>query len=159
MHLCWYSLLCLCGLLPFMRILIDFTIPLWCIITLLSFSPPLSRHSPDNCCPHSPHAPHYITSHHIYHISSLLIVSQVTALAIADSDSRSPWRIVSGGSKGKIRIWNVTSSHQVGILCSCCRLCCTNTLDAFVDSAFSFIKNTHTGLVCTPFFITHHYQL
>ena len=38
---------------------------------------------------------------------------KVTALAIADNDSKSPWRIISGGSKGKVRIWNVTSSHQV----------------------------------------------
>lgn len=37
---------------------------------------------------------------------------KVTALAIADSDSKSPWRIVSGGSEGRVRIWNVTSSHQ-----------------------------------------------
>jgi hypothetical protein len=37
---------------------------------------------------------------------------KVTALAIADNDARSPWRIISGGAKGKVRIWNVTSSHQ-----------------------------------------------
>eukprot|EP00596_Hydrurales_sp_CCMP1899_P010086 CAMPEP_0119036362 /NCGR_PEP_ID=MMETSP1177-20130426/4048_1 /TAXON_ID=2985 /ORGANISM="Ochromonas sp, Strain CCMP1899" /LENGTH=583 /DNA_ID=CAMNT_0006996151 /DNA_START=295 /DNA_END=2046 /DNA_ORIENTATION=- len=37
---------------------------------------------------------------------------KVTALAIADNDARTPWRIVSGGANGKVRIWNVTSSHQ-----------------------------------------------
>lgn len=37
---------------------------------------------------------------------------KVTALAIADNDSRYPWRIVSGGAEGKVRIWNVSSSHQ-----------------------------------------------
>lgn len=37
---------------------------------------------------------------------------KVTALAIADNDARSPWRIVSGGAEGRVRVWNVTSSHQ-----------------------------------------------
>mmetsp|Transcript_18580 Transcript_18580/g.25664 ORF Transcript_18580/g.25664 Transcript_18580/m.25664 type:complete len:653 (+) Transcript_18580:70-2028(+) len=37
---------------------------------------------------------------------------KVTALAIADNDARSPWRIVSGGAEGRVRIWKVTSSHQ-----------------------------------------------
>jgi len=37
---------------------------------------------------------------------------KVTALAIADNDGRSPYRIVSGGAEGKVRIWNVTSSHR-----------------------------------------------
>jgi WD40 repeat protein len=37
---------------------------------------------------------------------------KVTALAIADSDARSPWRIVSGGSEGRVRVWSVSSSHQ-----------------------------------------------
>jgi len=37
---------------------------------------------------------------------------KVTSLAIADNDSRAPWRIVSGGAEGRVRIWNVTSSHQ-----------------------------------------------
>jgi WD40 repeat protein len=41
---------------------------------------------------------------------------KVTALAIADNDARTPWRIVSGGANGKVRIWNVTSSHQVCVL-------------------------------------------
>jgi WD40 repeat protein len=37
---------------------------------------------------------------------------KVTALAIADNDNRAPWRIVSGGAEGRVRVWNVTSSHQ-----------------------------------------------
>ena len=37
---------------------------------------------------------------------------RVTALAIADNDARSPWRIVSGGAEGRVRVWKVTSSHQ-----------------------------------------------
>lgn len=37
---------------------------------------------------------------------------KVTALACADNDARSPWRIVSGGAEGRVRIWKVTSSHQ-----------------------------------------------
>lgn len=37
---------------------------------------------------------------------------KVTALAIADNDARTPWRIVSGGAEGKVRVWNVTSSHR-----------------------------------------------
>jgi len=37
---------------------------------------------------------------------------KVTAIAIADNDARSPWRIVSGGAEGRVRIWKVTSSHQ-----------------------------------------------
>ncbi|RYH31397.1 hypothetical protein EON65_02715 [archaeon] len=41
---------------------------------------------------------------------------RVTALAIADNDARSPWRIVSGGAEGRVRIWNVTSSHQAMIV-------------------------------------------
>jgi WD40 repeat protein len=41
---------------------------------------------------------------------------KVTALAIADNDARSPWRIVSGGAEGRVRIWNVTSSHQAMIV-------------------------------------------
>ena len=40
---------------------------------------------------------------------------KVTALAIADNDSRSPWRIISGGAEGRVRVWNVTSSHQAMI--------------------------------------------
>jgi cilia- and flagella-associated protein 52 len=38
---------------------------------------------------------------------------RVTALAIADNDARTPWRIISGGHEGRVRIWNCTSSHQV----------------------------------------------
>lgn len=39
---------------------------------------------------------------------------KVTSLAIADYDSNSsPWRIVSGGAEGRVRVWSVTNSHQV----------------------------------------------
>jgi cilia- and flagella-associated protein 52 len=38
---------------------------------------------------------------------------KVTALALCDSDARSPWRVVSGGAEGKVRVWNIASSHQV----------------------------------------------
>lgn len=41
---------------------------------------------------------------------------KVTALAIADNDSRSPWRIISGGDEGRVRVWHVTSSHQAMIV-------------------------------------------
>lgn len=41
---------------------------------------------------------------------------KVTALALCDDDTRSPWRIVSGGSEGKVRVWNVTSSHQALVI-------------------------------------------
>ena len=37
---------------------------------------------------------------------------RVTALAVGSDDSRSPWRLISGGSDGKVRIWNVSSSHR-----------------------------------------------
>jgi cilia- and flagella-associated protein 52 len=38
----------------------------------------------------------------------------VTALALAhDDDSRPPWRIISGGGDGRVRVWRVTPSHQV----------------------------------------------
>ncbi len=37
---------------------------------------------------------------------------KVTALAVAGDDARSPWRLVSGGSDGKVRVWNVSSSHR-----------------------------------------------
>jgi cilia- and flagella-associated protein 52 len=37
---------------------------------------------------------------------------KVTALAVADNDNRAPWRIISGGAEGRVRVWNVTSSHQ-----------------------------------------------
>mmetsp|Transcript_25908 Transcript_25908/g.60608 ORF Transcript_25908/g.60608 Transcript_25908/m.60608 type:complete len:648 (+) Transcript_25908:65-2008(+) len=37
----------------------------------------------------------------------------VTALAVCnDDETRPPWRIVSGGDDGRVRVWNVTSSHQ-----------------------------------------------
>jgi len=36
-----------------------------------------------------------------------------TAIAVCNDDENSPpWRIVSGGLDGRVRIWNVTSSHQ-----------------------------------------------
>mmetsp|Transcript_21998 Transcript_21998/g.20006 ORF Transcript_21998/g.20006 Transcript_21998/m.20006 type:complete len:654 (-) Transcript_21998:75-2036(-) len=38
---------------------------------------------------------------------------KVTALAIADSDAKSPWRIISGGAEGRVRVWNCTSTHQI----------------------------------------------
>jgi WD40 repeat protein len=41
---------------------------------------------------------------------------KVTALAIADNDARSPWRIISGGDEGRVRVWHVTSSHQAMIV-------------------------------------------
>ena len=37
---------------------------------------------------------------------------KVTALAIVDNDARGPWRLISGGSEGRVRIWNVTPTHQ-----------------------------------------------
>ena len=37
---------------------------------------------------------------------------KVTALAIAGDDTRGPYRIVSGGGEGRVRIWNITPSHQ-----------------------------------------------
>jgi WD40 repeat protein len=40
---------------------------------------------------------------------------KVTALAVADNDARAPWRIISGGAEGRVRVWNVTSSHQAMI--------------------------------------------
>lgn len=36
----------------------------------------------------------------------------VLTLAVIDNDSSSPWRIVSGGSDGRVRIWKISSSHQ-----------------------------------------------
>lgn len=39
----------------------------------------------------------------------------VTSLAVCnDDETRPPWRIVTGGQDGRVRVWNVTSSHQVG---------------------------------------------
>jgi WD40 repeat protein len=37
---------------------------------------------------------------------------KVTALAVIDDDNRNPYRIISGGHEGRVRIWNVSSSHQ-----------------------------------------------
>ncbi|CAM9272240.1 unnamed protein product [Phaeothamnion confervicola] len=37
----------------------------------------------------------------------------VTALALAnDDDARPPWRVISGGQDGRVRVWSVTSSRQ-----------------------------------------------
>ncbi|KAG5188196.1 flagellar associated protein putative: flagellar associated protein [Tribonema minus] len=37
----------------------------------------------------------------------------VTALALAhDDDARPPWRVISGGADGRVRVWSVTPSHQ-----------------------------------------------
>lgn len=37
----------------------------------------------------------------------------VTALALANDDEhRPPWRLVTGGDDGRLRVWNVTPSHQ-----------------------------------------------
>jgi WD40 repeat protein len=36
----------------------------------------------------------------------------VLSLAVIDSDASSPWRVVSGGSDGRVRIWKISSSHQ-----------------------------------------------
>jgi len=36
----------------------------------------------------------------------------VSALACADDDGQSPWRLITGGSEGRVRIWNVTSSYR-----------------------------------------------
>lgn len=42
----------------------------------------------------------------------------VTALAIADDDRRpgDPYRIVSGGSEGRVRVWKVTDTHQTMVI-------------------------------------------
>ena len=32
---------------------------------------------------------------------------KVTAVAVADNDARAPWRIISGGAEGRVRIWKV----------------------------------------------------
>lgn len=37
---------------------------------------------------------------------------RVTSLAVCGSDAQSPWRIISGGAEGRVRVWSVTSSHQ-----------------------------------------------
>lgn len=41
---------------------------------------------------------------------------KVTALAVADDEARSPWRLISGGSDGKVRVWNVSSSHRAMVV-------------------------------------------
>lgn len=35
-----------------------------------------------------------------------------SALGIADHDSDMKWRIISGGSEGRVRVWSITSQHQ-----------------------------------------------
>jgi WD40 repeat protein len=39
----------------------------------------------------------------------------VTSLAICNDDGKQAWRLVTGGDDGRMRIWNVTSSHQAMI--------------------------------------------
>jgi WD40 repeat protein len=41
---------------------------------------------------------------------------KVTALAVAGDDSRGPYRIISGGGEGRVRVWDVTSSHQAMVV-------------------------------------------
>jgi len=37
---------------------------------------------------------------------------RVTSLAVAGDDSRATYRIISGGSEGRVRIWHIAASHQ-----------------------------------------------
>eukprot|EP01041_Mallomonas_annulata_P004309 gene4309-8569_t len=37
---------------------------------------------------------------------------KVTALVICGSDTTSPWKLVSGGAEGRVRVWNITSATQ-----------------------------------------------
>jgi WD40 repeat protein len=41
---------------------------------------------------------------------------RVTALAIADNDYKGPWRVISGGAEGRVRIWKITPTHQAMII-------------------------------------------
>eukprot|EP00607_Mallomonas_marina_P000626 CAMPEP_0182428390 /NCGR_PEP_ID=MMETSP1167-20130531/22758_1 /TAXON_ID=2988 /ORGANISM="Mallomonas Sp, Strain CCMP3275" /LENGTH=534 /DNA_ID=CAMNT_0024611277 /DNA_START=513 /DNA_END=2117 /DNA_ORIENTATION=+ len=38
---------------------------------------------------------------------------KVTALAVCGSDSASPWRLISGGGEGRVRVWSISSATQV----------------------------------------------
>jgi len=37
---------------------------------------------------------------------------KVTSLVVCGSDNVSPWKLVSGGAEGRVRVWNISSSHQ-----------------------------------------------
>ena len=37
---------------------------------------------------------------------------RVTSLVVCGSDNVSPWKLVSGGAEGRVRVWNISSSHQ-----------------------------------------------
>lgn len=37
---------------------------------------------------------------------------KVTSLSVCGNDNVSPWRLVSGGAEGKVRVWNITSATQ-----------------------------------------------
>ena len=41
---------------------------------------------------------------------------KVTALAVADDDSVGSYRIISGGGEGRVRVWNITKSHQAMVV-------------------------------------------
>lgn len=41
---------------------------------------------------------------------------KVTALAVADDDSRGAYRVISGGEEGRVRVWNITQSHQAMVI-------------------------------------------
>lgn len=105
----------------------------------------------------------------------------VTALAIChDDETRPPWRLVTGGQDGRVRVWNVTSSHQVGtvkhreagagrdssgILKTPCELCAwsvyLNLMYPCVLQVMTFSAKDHRGAinaikVCTrPTYSTH----
>lgn len=41
---------------------------------------------------------------------------KVTAVAVADNDMRGKYRLVTGGDEGRVRIWEITPSHQAMIV-------------------------------------------